>query len=76
MPEYRIKVSVSVVPYPELYSSSLESSHHEFFIEAESAAVAVSKAREQFLVTRDFITADTHDRDEKERMNIRTAAGG
>ncbi len=63
MPEYRVTVSLAVRDYPNDYGASYESSNHQFFIEAESAAVAASMAREQFLVMRDFLTADTHDRD-------------
>ncbi len=64
MPEYRIKVSVGVTPYPERYGSHLEASHHEFFIEAPSAVSAMRTARaDLFDVLDPLVTADQHDRD-------------
>ncbi len=74
MPEYRVTINVAVRDYPHDYGGPHESSNHQFFVEAESAAVAASKAREQFLVTRDFLTADTHDRDVVAKLETKREA--
>ncbi len=62
MPEYRITVNLAVRDYPDEYGTPRESSTHQFFFEAESAAIAATRAREQFLSTPKFVTVDVHDR--------------
>ncbi len=65
MPEFKVAVSLSVADYDKSYGPSLESSHHNFFVEAGSAAAAIGMVRDK-VARMELVTADVHDRIEAE----------
>ena len=61
MPEFKVAVGLSVTDYDKSYGSSLESSHHNFFVEAPDAATAIHRIRDRIKGLL-LMTVDDHDR--------------